>query len=226
MSLNSLPPDLRRLTLSLLDDVDLTNILPIKNRLLQSSLDRTFWLNKIVNKYGLTYDQIEKYRKKNTHAAYYNKLNQDTTNKTPWNILFLGSNIGREDLVRIGLKRGADPHAENDQALINSSSHGHIEIVRLLLAAGADPHAQYDYALRLASQNGHTEIVRLLLENGADPHALNDAALRDASANGHTEVVRLLLENGADPHADNDEALRYARYNGHTEVLELLREYS
>jgi hypothetical protein len=132
--------------------------------------------------------------------------------------------LGHTEIVELLLEKGADVHANNDEALRWASENGHLEVVKLLLENGADVHANNDEALRWASENGHLEVVKLLLENGADVHANNEYALRWASENGHIEIVKLLIEKGADVHADNEYALRYASYNGHLEVVKLLLE--
>jgi len=94
---------------------------------------------------------------------------------------------------------GANVHANNDRALWLASEQGYAEVVRVLLAAGADVHARNDEALRNASMVGHAGVVQVLLAAGANVHADNDNALRWASTEGHVEVVQMLLAAGATP---------------------------
>ena len=61
-------------------------------------------------------------------------------------------------------QEGADVGAYNNQALYLASNNGHLEVVRLLLDKGADVSACNNYALYLASRYGHLEVVELLKE--------------------------------------------------------------
>jgi hypothetical protein len=128
--------------------------------------------------------------------------------------------------------------------------------VELLLERGADVHAEDDEALRLAAKMGMKQVVELLLQHGADVHAEDDEALRLAARKGIYQVVELLLQHGADVHAarckrcawqpktyasaggtgaaaawsrcackDDDQALRLASQNGHQQVVQLLLEH-
>jgi ankyrin repeat protein len=62
--------------------------------------------------------------------------------------------------VRLLLAKGADVHAEKDEALRRASMLGHTETVKLLLAKGANPLA--DGAMIWAREKGHTDIVKEL----------------------------------------------------------------
>lgn len=55
-----------------------------------------------------------------------------------------------------------DISADSDLAFRTSAARGHWEIVELLLNLGANPGAQNFEALRLASQAGHTKVVQLI----------------------------------------------------------------
>ena len=56
-------------------------------------------------------------------------------------------------------------------------------MVRLLLDRGADVHAENDEALRAARRNGHEAVIALLLERSADAnaHGSDDDELVDDS---------------------------------------------
>ena len=91
----------------------------------------------------------------------------------------LGSAAGlsEEEMVRLLLRRGADPNIGNKDNLTplqSAAHHGNIAIVTMLLKAGARVNtadSQYGYtALASATQNGHIDVVRALLEAGADPN--------------------------------------------------------
>ena len=82
----------------------------------------------------------------------------------------------------------------NDQPLIWASRNGHLDIVKYLVGKGANIHADDDEALRLASHYGHLEVVKYLVEKGANIRARDDYALKYARRNGHVDVVKYLEE--------------------------------
>ena len=82
--------------------------------------------------------------------------------------------------------------------LTKCAESGYLEMVKYLFMKGADIHANNDEALILSAGNGHLEMVKYLFMKGADIHANNDNALRSSAGNGHTEVVKYLVERGAD----------------------------
>ena len=89
------------------------------------------------------------------------------------------------------------PSDAANSALLAASANGYDYIVSRLLAFGADPGANNSEALRIASANGNTRVVELILvTERADPAAQNNHALRAASAIGHTAIVKLLLDSG------------------------------
>jgi len=69
-------------------------------------------------------------------------------------------------------------------------------MIELLLDRGANIHADGDEALRYAAKNGQLEVVELLLAQGADLHVNDDASLRLAAKDGQLAVVELLLDYG------------------------------
>ena len=196
-SVADLPADVTKSILYLLDDIDLANACLVNKDFSKRICNDTFWLHKIINKYGLTHDEIKRYKKNNTYLAYYLKLNKYILNNedAPYNILFRGAYNGIADLVIIALRRGANLHSHDEEPL------------------------------RWATQQGHIEVVRLLLEHGANPHTVSDLPLRYAIKYGYKDIAELLLKNGADPNTNNGEPLRLARYRGHTELIQLLLEY-
>jgi ankyrin repeat protein len=117
------------------------------------------------------------------------------------------------------IEEGADPKANDSQALLLAAIYGHLEIVKLLLPL-SNPKANNSDALRFAALHGHLDVAKLLLPV-SDPKAYNSQALRYAATYGHLEVVKLLLPL-SDPKANDSEALRWAAYNGHLEVVKLL----
>lgn len=117
----------------------------------------------------------------------------------------LGSAAGLSEveMVRLLLRRGADPNIgdeDNLTPLQSAAHHGNIAIVRMLLKAGAkvnsaDSHYGYT-ALASATQNGYIKVVRELLMAGADPQLrLNNGwtVTELARHKGWHQIEQLLL---------------------------------
>jgi len=86
-------------------------------------------------------------------------------------------------------------------SLFLASQEGHYEIVKILLKAGADTETaiQGSTALYVASQYGHPKVVKILLEAGADPEATmpdGSTSLRIAVQRGHPEVGKIVIGRG------------------------------
>src|SRR4051794_17996925 len=96
------------------------------------------------------------------------------------NALMFACLKGRTQVVRLLLKRGADPstksrtgkYAGNSlplHALAVAAEHGHLQIVRMLIRAGAEVNGSITYnqdALSAGASGGHAEVVRELLAAG------------------------------------------------------------
>ncbi|MEJ2780413.1 ankyrin repeat domain-containing protein [Stygiolobus sp. CP850M] len=75
--------------------------------------------------------------------------------------------------------------------------NGHVEIVRVLLKRGADPNAKDNYGstpLHEAAKEGHVEIVKLMLERGADPRIADNGGCIPLDY-AEDSVIRSLLES-------------------------------
>jgi ankyrin repeat protein len=116
--------------------------------------------------------------------------------------LHLAAFFGGADAVRLLLAAGADPNADDDNALgvrpLHSaaavSDHG---AVRALLDAGADPDARQRggfTALHAAAHSDDAELASLLLDHGADPSLVTDEGADAAALAGPR--VRALLAQG------------------------------
>jgi len=166
------------------------------------------------------------------HGAYSNQeFDQDGTD-----CLMVASQLGRTEVVRILLDKGADvKHMNRDRktALLFASEYGHTETVGVLLDNGADVNHEDedgDTALILASSAEDMEPIRLLLEKGANVNHMNkdgDTALMVASDGGDMETIRLLLKEGANPNhmnKDGKTALLFASERRRTDMVHLLLE--
>lgn len=130
--------------------------------------------------------------------------------------------INTPEFVALLLQKGANVHAQDDEALIRASHSDNIDLVSVLLINGANVHAQDDDALCGASRNGNISIIKILLTNGANVHVKKDTPFRFACMENHFECASFLLTNGANIHAENDEALKKACFYDYYNIVELL----
>lgn len=132
--------------------------------------------------------------------------------------------LGTAQMVKLLLKRGADPnkpisHGETLQCLIGLAlERSKIDVAEALLNHGAtfDPNAFW--FLHEAAANGRLKVVLWLLDHGADINRCNDrgdSALLAAARSGHDDVVASLIARGADVRVHNsqgDAALHAAAF--------------
>ena len=116
--------------------------------------------------------------------------------------------VGREDLIRDLIKRGADLSARDIAgytALMCSAYAGKLGSVKLLIGGGAELNAddlEGSTALMFAAQNGHGEIVEVLVRAGANPDmkGKSDFTAADfATQNGHSRIAEFLLKRAPLP---------------------------
>jgi hypothetical protein len=93
---------------------------------------------------------------------------------------------GAHHAAAVLLDKGADVHAEQDEALRFGSAQGKTGFVRTLLRKGASVEAKDCEALRAARQNGHERIVDILEQ------AAHAALMRAAQTNEVNTLYRLL----------------------------------
>lgn len=162
--------------------------------------------------------------------------------------LSLAAMLGDASALILLLSQGADPKAEDSEALFFAASHGHASCVELLIPF-SDPTANESYALGRAARNGHAKCVELLTpfphskdamgfalvrasESGSadcirlllsQPFSMDEASrsIHFAARNGHAECVKILLP-ASDPAADHSDALNEAASNGYAECVALL----
>jgi len=103
---------------------------------------------------------------------------------------------GMVDIAKLYLVAGVK-QKYIDRALWMAAKRGKNDIVKLLLRSGAEVNANGGKALYRAAEHGRTETVRILLDHGADIYLAPYGALnapRIASRMGHTDIVKMILE--------------------------------
>jgi uncharacterized protein len=173
------------------------------------------------------------------NAALIDGADINTKDKDGVTALWIASQQGHADVVKLLLSKGAEVNVRRNEdgitAVYIASLNGHADVVALLLENGADVDMKKTTngitALWAASRNGHADVVKLLLEKGADVNVKDSiygvTALYITSQNGHSDVVKLLLEKGADVNMkeiDGTTALWIAAQQGHADVVKLLLE--
>ncbi len=112
--------------------------------------------------------------------------------------------IGRADLVRELLARGADPlhpAGEGERALVSAADVGSLEVTVMLLRRGVDPNTptQRTTALTRAAAMERADVAEALLRRGADPNrrgANGDSPL-SAQMSRSPKMIALLRRAGA-----------------------------
>lgn len=130
-----------------------------------------------------------------------------------------------EEMVEFLLAKGADVHANNDEALMRAVDHGNPRIVKMLLDHGADVHARNDKALEIATRVSRFPFLsEPLLRAGADPNANDGIALCNACkhSEGNEDLLNLLIEYEANVHVNKDAPLRISVKVGNRNAVNIL----
>lgn len=188
--MDSVNADVMRLILnSYLDDADLSSMCMLNRRFNERICTSNFWKNKIVERFGLTGDEIERYRDGNTYWAYYNFLSTLSTTRTPDNLLLYATVKRRLDLLNIAISAGAYLEKYDGRVLRFAVQQNYVEIVDRLLQAGSDPNVDVSDPMDTAINNGNSEIVKLLVDAGADVYQRQIEKAREL---GYDEIVGIL----------------------------------
>jgi len=147
--IENVPADILRLTYDYLDDPELARACLVNKDFNKKLCNSKLWIQKIIQKFGLTSKQIDKYKGNNTYISYYLYLNKHQQ-MTPQEQLLEGAKNGRADLAIIALKRGANPDGEpypyiepyphgdrNEIPAKVAAIHGNIDVFNILVKAGA-----------------------------------------------------------------------------------------
>ena len=146
--------------------------------------------------------------------------------------MFRAVTIGNFNITSCLLSKNVSPNLRGITPLFIASEKGHLDIVKLLIDKGADVHAKDTFgktALNLASQR--LEIVKLLIEKGAEVNAKTKKGLTALVCAGGTqkhEIIKVLLENKANVDVQNtskNTALHLAARVGKEETVKLLLAY-
>jgi len=145
---------------------------------------------------------------------------------------------GRDDIVSMLLKKGANPCSEaalRITALHLAVSEGRISIAKTLLDAGAEinfPDMFGHTPMHFAAQLGNGEMMAFLLERGATTghHTTFECSpLGSTVRNGQCDLARMLLDAGAkaDESADNEgnTPLHLAAMDHDAEMVKLLLSF-
>ena len=87
----------------------------------------------------------------------FKMIRDESGDKWRANMIILGKQHDLFDLETFEylIKRGANIHSENENALCVSAQFGYLNIVKFLIDIHADIHIYDDFPLRMSAQNGH-----------------------------------------------------------------------
>ena len=152
-----------------------------------------------------------------------------------WTPLMCAAYKGHYPLVKLLLKKGADPSDEGwsisprdtETSADIAAYQGHVKILRLLLQKGSYTSPETVFK---ATRGGHVDVVKYFVKEGFDPNKRDPlkgrTLLAEAAWWGNKELVAYLLKYGADPTIKDLEGRTprgYAKERGYPEMLELLR---
>src|SRR5690606_30368062 len=118
-------------------------------------------------------------------------------------ILGIASHFGKEDIVRILLRNGANPNSSSQNGyqvfpIHSALSNGQNTIAKMLIEAGAEVNVLQSSRispLHLAAQQGNIDMIIVLLEHGANIAIRNDfgqTASDMAAEKGFPEIAEIL----------------------------------
>ncbi|KAK7825245.1 hypothetical protein U0070_009734 [Myodes glareolus] len=133
-----------------------------------------------------------------------------------WTPLHNAVKLGREYIVDVLLRHGADPHRRKKNGatpFIIAGTRGDVRLLQRFLSEGADVNecdGNGFTAFMEAAEYGKVEALRFLFDKGADVNLRRETtedkrrlkkggatALMSAAENGHTEALSILIDMGA-----------------------------
>lgn len=170
----------------------------------------------------------------------YNSLNQKTNDTNKVTPLYLASQEGKLETVKLLANLGANLNAsreDNVSPLHVAIQKGHVEVSKELIAKNANVNTatttdklENETPLHTAARQQSTAaIVKLLIDKGADINAINFSKLTPmaiAIITNNIEAAKVLIDKEPDVNKTNTEGLsawHYAAYAGAKDIAQYLR---
>lgn len=133
------------------------------------------------------------------------------------------------DILEASIEEGYDVHDSNEAALSYFSSSCQTGHVRVLLKHGADPNADngeiFLSLVRTSNSVNAMEIIRLFLAYGVNVRMHNDKALVEAIKSENESLVHMLLTKGCSVNVVDEELVEDIVKKGKVYLLESLIDY-
>jgi len=153
-----------KLAYGYLDDISLAEACVLNSQTAEKICNSRFWIDKIQSKYHFPLKDIDLYKGDNTYWAYYVFLYKNTQDFDANKIIRRGAIINREDLVRIGLNRGADEKSKQT-ALHYAIEKNNLNIVKYIVELGYDIPI-IGLTVKVLAIRGYEDILAYLNEKG------------------------------------------------------------
>ena len=139
-------------------------------------------------------------------------------------VLRMNAKYGHVNIIKYLIKRGADVHEYDNEALQTSFMYNHLDVAKVLVNNGADVNTNMGFPLRICVRRGWIEMIKYFVEQcGAD--VINcgwNCDINDAVTNGHEKIVMYLLNKGIDAKVISREALWHCIKKGYIDMAKNL----
>jgi len=151
------------------DDAELAEACMLDKNIAEKVCSDRFWMNKIRDRFGITKETVDRYRRGNNYAAYYSMLsNLIRDNPRPFDLLDYASDMNRLDIVEY-IFRNPEKYPltveEISSLLINPVENGNMEMLEMFVRNGADVNIGGIYLSR-AANNNDMRMVKYLISLG------------------------------------------------------------